>query len=260
MKPLLTLVILVFGLGFLQADDHPLRRLDGLWYNQYKNRTIEIHAYQDGLKVRGLRAGNRWVWFERTNPNTYHDQYGNRLKVYNHYIRYNARHFRGKLTFIKMGGNDRNDDHYRNSDRSRNDSRSRDRQNQGRWDDDDFEDVDDYNYYDETSKNWNKRNDDARTTNGDRISKNEDRANDIEGTWSVDHLGKKVFITETRDGFKARFNDETKWYSFTKQDSGTYMDENRNKYYFENGQLIWEDGKGSRKYNLTKMSDEYGNE
>lgn len=252
MKPLLTLAILVLGLDVLHANDHPLRKLDGLWYNQYIDRTIEINAFQDGLKVRGLRGGNRWVWFDRTSPNTYYDQYGNRLRIHDQFIRYNTRHSRGKLTFIKIVRKDRYDERPNHSDRSRN------RQNDDRWAEDDFESGNDHYKYDDYDQRWDNRH--GSTQNKSNTYKYEGNNTDLEGTWSVNGLDKKVFVTETRDGFKARFDDETKWYSFTKQTSGAYLDENRNKYYFENGQLIWEDYRGTRKYNLTKISDEYGNE
>lgn len=257
MKSLLTLVIFVYGFGSLKAEDHPFRRLDGLWYNHYKDRTIEIHAYQDGLKVRGLRPGNRWVWLDRANANTYYDQYGNRLKVYNEFIRYNTRRMRGKLTFVKLHIKDRNHDHYRNSDHSRSDNRSRHSQNHG-WADDDFEDESDVDGYEGRDQKWNK--DDDIIHNKSNTTRYEGNDTDLEGTWSVNGLDKKVYVTETRDGFKARFNDDPNWYKFTKQVSGIFIDENGNKYYFDNGQLIWEDNRGLRKYNLTKISDEYGNE
>ena len=66
-----------------------------------------------------------------------------------------------------------------------------------------------------------------------------------------------MYIVETRDGIKARFSDELKWYVYLKDSTNSvYIGENEQKYFIKNGILIWTNANQTMTFYLTKVSDD----
>ena len=246
MRALFTLIVIFVTFScILNANNPHPRSYNGLWYNNYTGKTIEIQHYADGLKIKGLPAYRNWARFERNSANTYYDRFGNRIKLQGPNIRYYTNRRHGRLTFVKI----QNDKHRPTNTRDRHHS---------------IERLDDDDYYDAYDRN-------IRITDQDRYLDDEDvnssfpitpsrqANNDVEGTWQVNNPDKKVYITETRDGLKARFSDELKWYVYhLETSSGNYISENGNRYIFENDRLVWIDKSGNRKFYMTKISEDFG--
>lgn len=77
----------------------------------------------------------------------------------------------------------------------------------------------------------------------------------LEGTWDVSNIDKKVYIVNTRDGIRARFTDDLNWTNYT-YDAMTlrYLSQAGHYYYLENDVLIWSDAQNSRKFYMHKIS------
>ena len=248
MRALITLIVMFITSSFiLNANNPHPRSYNGLWHNDYTGKTIEIQAYADGLNIKGLPTYRHWVWFERSSGNTYYDRYGNRIKIQGPYIRFYTHRRHGRLTFIQL-----------QNDRPRPSAGHDGHKGRERHNEDD--------YYDQSYRNERYNDDDS--YNDDRTytkelnkaqSYSKPSYNDPEGTWQVQSPNKKVYITETRDGLKARFSDELKWYTYKLDtSSGNYISENGNRYIFENDRLLWIDKSGNRKFYMTKISEDFG--
>lgn len=213
--------------------------LDGSWYNPHIKRSIIIKHQRDGLQIKGIHSRYGWTWFERCSKNTYCDRYDNLIKISGrNRIVYYKRDRRARLTFYPVSDI--------NVDR-----RYRDTYDEEDWYSDNYRsDGNRYNDYDEK---YNHKNDDI------TINRNHIKHQSPEGTWESIELGKKVFIVDTRDGLKARFSDDPRWYIFkTEEDkSGVFISDKGHRYeYLDENNLLWIDNSGKRKYKLTKLSDE----
>jgi len=213
--------------------------LSGTWYNPFRDMTIQIVDYPDGIKVRGLHSGFRWVYFDMTGSYTFRDVYGNKIKrIDRGHIIYSARNRNERLTFVNMDDfhiqNDRKLRKYRYYEDYIDSNQQYDRN------DNDANYLQEYNYQ---SENRNQKAFFA----------------DPEGTWKVKEISKNVFIVETRDGIKARFSDESRWYSYTKDLADPFLFKNEKGHTYrlsDDGQLIWNDKENKRRFYLIKISDE----
>lgn len=209
---------------------------EGNWYNPHLKRSIYITSYHDGIKVKGIHSRYGSTWFEKCGRNTYCDRYDNYFKVSGRdRLVFYKRDGRVRLTFYPTRSNDCEP-------RSRYDDRDDDWYSDDRRYDDGYGD-DDYN-----SRNRGK---------GRVINKRPSYNFSPEGTWQSSDFGKKVFIVDTRDGLKARFSDDSKWYIFKNDDkkSGIYLGDKGHRYEYIDDNLYWIDNVGQRKYKLTKISD-----
>jgi hypothetical protein len=230
-------MVLILLPVFLHAEANQLM-VSGKWYNPYINRQIEIIVYPDGLKVRGIHSKNRWTYFERSGNRTFRDWYGNRIRFQGlEELLYTSNTRRARLTFFLMHG-------YQKS----------------RWDKE-TGGYADRDYYDERDSRYGNDDTDVNEKKyQNRNQKVDFDIKDMEGTWKVNDLSKNVFIIETRDGIKARFSDENKWFSYIKEpnDSAGFVSEEGHQYiYSEDGKLIWVDKTNAKKFFLNKISDDF---
>jgi hypothetical protein len=215
----------------------------GYWYNPFSNRQIEIVSYPDGIKVNGIHNKFGWSWFDKIGSSTYRDVFGNKIRQTAKYeLIYTNRNKSERLTFRwfkTVNGYDRSYP-YRHAD--------------------DEAAADDY---------YSPKAEDAKSNYGQyKAGDKQDLINSkngsgsgflrMEGTWQVNDLSKKVFIAETREGIKARFIDESKWFVFTKQGlENIFVSESGHQYeLFATGELVWSDKERKRKFYLSKISDE----
>lgn len=234
------------------------------WYNGYLNRTIEINRFADGIEVRGLHSRNGSSWFERRSSNSYYDRYENKLKLINNKVIYYNRRKSSRLTFLPRYSRSQNR-------HCGNDSRYRD------MDYHDYGDNQD-DYYDDRNSNHRNRDnerysnqqgyrdretnrglpiDEYRPNSSNTFDKENTNIEEIEGTWQVKDLNKKVYIVETRDGIKARFSDELKWFDYKQgDDKNEFTSENGQKYTLRNGILTWSNHSRSKIFSLSKVSDD----
>lgn len=234
------------------------------WYNGLLNRTIEVQHYTDGIEVKGLHSRHGYSWFQRRSSTSYFDKYGNKLKwSRNKVIYYNQRR-NSRLTFLPRYDRTQNrdcdyDPIYRDM-------------GQHDYSDNQNHDYEDYipNRSDRKNQRYSKQSkarehdinrsqsvDNRRSNPSNNFEDQYANTTALEGTWKVKDLNKKVYIVETRDGIKARFSDELKWYVYLKDSTNSvYIGENEQKYFIKNGILIWTNANQTMTFYLTKVSDD----
>lgn len=82
----------------------------------------------------------------------------------------------------------------------------------------------------------------------------------VEGTWDVKEIDRKVFITETRDGLKARLSDEKEWFTYerSKEDYNIYISQRGSRYeWIGENTMRWISADGKRILTLIKKSDNF---
>lgn len=234
------------------------------WYNGYLNKTIEIFQYEDGIEVKGLHSNRGYFWFQRRLSHLYFDRYGNKIKLHRNKIVYYANRRNSRLTFLPVY--DRFD--HRNCEDEYRDRRYHDHDYYDRERYDDYRRNNNRHGADNTHRNDRK----SRPNTANRsyayekrsISKNDEityqeqiSQDEIEGTWKVKDLSKKVYIVDTRDGIKARFSDELKWYVYkSKGQENEFIAENGQTYTLKNGVLIWSNADLTKTFYMSKISDE----
>jgi len=227
---------------FLIAKDNK-HQLTGIWYNGYIQQKIEIVSVQDGLKVKGIHSSNGWIYFAKIGRLTYSDVHGNKLKsITESQIIFSSNHRKARLTFIPL-------EMYRNQKEFR---------SKGRRNGDEFDDYDDRNqrWY-STNQDYIDKNDSYNPTKNGKVIQG---IQDLEGKWSVKDISKIVLIVETRDGLKARFNDEHQWFVYKKEPFSNHIfksDEGHQYLYTDDGKLVWTDKTNTKYFYLTKISDDF---
>lgn len=220
---------------FAESNQHIV---SGKWYNPYIDRQIVVLAFPDGIKVKGIHSKYGWTFFDRRGSGTFYDVYGNKIRLFGHdQILYTDRRKKVRLSFILLNT-------YKNQDRQR----------YKRGDDK----SDYYNKYDQ--KFSDKEDDFSEQNDHNGNQKYEIEPNDLEGTWKVKDFSKTVYIVETRDGIKARFSDEKKWFTYHRSShdsAGFVSDEGYQYIYTGDGKLIWIDKTQAKKFYLTKISDQF---
>lgn len=229
--------ILILLPVFLFAESNQ-NIVSGKWYNPYIDRQIVILAFRDGIKVKGIHSKNGWTFFDRMGSRIFYDVYGNKIRLFGHdQILYTDRRKKVRLTFILLNS-------YQNQDRQK--------YNRGH---------DSNEYYNEDDQRFSDRKNDFSEQNDHHGKlKNEFEPNDLEGTWKVKDFSKTVYIVETRDGIKARFSDEKKWFTYHRvsyDSAGFVSDEGHEYIYNGDGKLIWMDKTKAKKFYLTKISDQF---
>jgi hypothetical protein len=193
-----------------------------------------LQVHKDGIRIKGLPYTNKWTYFDRCDRLTYTDGYQGfvRITSSSKMIYYNKRK-RIKMTFFhfdkyKNGRPYYDDHHHNNSDEYQ------------AWDDYDDRAFDEY----ENSHNR-------------KYSVETESFTSPEGSWSVSGLDKIVYIVDNRDGIKARFNDNSRWYYYrtdSRDPSLYYSDEGHSYERISDNRLIWKDKSGQRTYTLTRIS------
>ncbi len=212
---------------------------DNNWYNPYFKNSIRTKSYYDGIKVRGIYSGYNWAYFKRCGLNSYCDKYDNVLKFsYQNRMVYYDRRKRSKFTF------------YPSSQHAR----------ERYYDDSHFERNEVY-----SGRGSYESDRESVTLPDDKFKKDNPKENfdykqliSPEGTWKVDDPDKLVLIVDTRDGIKARFDDDSKWYVYKNDPnkSGIYLSEAGHQYeYVNENTMIWKDKNGKRQYMLERMQD-----
>jgi hypothetical protein len=232
------------------------------WYNGYLNRTIEIFQYEDGIEVKGLHSNLGYFWFQRRSSHSYFDRYGNKIKLYRTKIIYYSNRRNSRLTFLPVYDRfDRRncEDEYRDRGYHDHDYYDRERyddyrRNNNRHGADNTYRKDRKSRPSEANRSYEKR---GITKNENIVTQDKVSNDEIEGTWKVKDLSKKVYIVDTRDGIKARFSDELKWYVYkSKGQENEFIAENGQTYTLKNGVLIWSNGDLTKTFYMTKISDE----
>lgn len=213
--------------------------IDGNWYNTWFDKNIRIVTLPDGMKIKGIHSGYGWTYFERCGKHTFCDGFNNLIKLYsqNELVYFN-RNRRTKLTFYPANQNIKPDGYGRNFDE--NNQRLSDKKNFKN------EDNSGHDIEQKSEKDTNRIN----TKNSDYVSP--------EGTWKVADPNKLVYIVDTRDGIKARFSDESKWYIFKNDpdNAGSFISEMGHRYeYINKNLMVWRDKENKRQYNLTRIKD-----
>lgn len=217
---------LVFSLMSLKgaASNSPAIIHDGVWYNSIFNKTVVIETYKNGMNIRGIHSRKGWTWFRRAAKYSYYDDYGNRVKIYPHKVVYTSIKNNQRLTFYPVdpthdGINRRPDYMDKNVEKPYD-------QHQGR----------------DTRSNGDVRQMDLHT---------------LEGTWKVEGIDKEVYITETREGIKARFTDARQWYAYVfNAPLQAYISDDGHRYELSGKALSWTDKSQLKKFFLHKLSDD----
>ncbi|MCZ2100142.1 MAG: hypothetical protein LC107_01230 [Chitinophagales bacterium] len=215
------------------------------WYNAYTGMTIYTEYYTNGMQVKGLYQKNNIAWFKRKSGGVFRDNRGNTIRLNNNQLIFSERRKRAKLTFIPLK-EDKPVNNHRGNELQPNLS-SATTQN-----------------VTETPKITTKSNNSVVTPAPKEspevmIKTNlpEVNSNQIEGTWAVQGMDKKVFITETREGIKARFTDEFNWFAYERaSDSNKYINTDNEAYILEKDHLIWKNKSDSKIIMLYKISDD----
>jgi hypothetical protein len=216
---------LVFSLMSLKGtgSNSPKVIPDGVWYNSVFNRTLVIETYRNGMNIRGIHSRSGWTWFRRVAKWSYYDDYGNKLKIYPHKVVYTSFKNNQRLTFFPVDSkhdriNRRPDNMYSNAEKPNH--------HQGR-------DI------------------------GSDNERNRIDTDNLEGTWKVEGIDKEVYITETREGIKARFKDARQWYDYEfSPPLHAYISPDGNRYELSGKALTWTDKDMRKKFILYKISDE----
>lgn len=231
---LFSLMMTIFSLSDVSATPHET------WYNSYTGITISTEYHANGMYVRGLYNKNRTSWFKRKSSSTFRDSRGNMIVISSDKLIFTDRKRRSKLTFITLTAH--NNNRTINSQPLSN--------NNPRMDN-------------KASLSYENNGNNNAVQNQEKlelVEENTPTSNSLirlEGTWSVQNLDKKVYITETRDGIKARFTDSMNWVSYERI-SGTsdYINQEGEKYTRNQDNLIWHYNSGQKIFILTKISDD----
>lgn len=228
----------IFSLSELSATPHEV------WYNAYSGITISTEYHTNGMYVRGLYNKNRTTWFKRKSSSTFRDSRGNTILISSDKLIFTDRKRRSKLTFITLTAF--NNQHSINS-------QPLSKSNPRMVDNRDY----DTSLSNETTRNVNTVQNQGKLELVEENTSTSISLISLEGTWSVQNLDKKVYITETRDGLKARFTDSMNWVSYERI-SGTndYINPEGEKYTRNQDNLIWHYSSGQKIFILTKISND----
>ncbi len=259
MKKMIYLSLLfLLTLNNLKANDGI--GLEGFYTNPQTYSEIEVDIYNKGIKVRGIDRKHpyKWVKFRRVNRYVFADGRGTEIKIKNRdrhgEPRLLVRGRRGDLNVYNRGV-------IHHSHRPHTtcttiiDHRS------------DWDNYDDYD-----NEYYKRRGYDNRTDNGSRKDRyqNNDNYNDgydqsqgfgdnysnkrLEGTY-VTNDGRHIALLETRDGFKAKFEGDRNWKSYTRQNEN-FVDHDGNFYRLSGvNEMKWT-GKYSGKVVIIKKIDD----
>jgi hypothetical protein len=230
MKTIFTFYTIVYFATSIIASGIDLKYYSGLWYNPKHGKKIEIIAYEDGFKIKGLHTKYSKTWFERINKYSLRDYEGNKIHLMDEVIVYMPYRSKSKLTFYKMS--DRVKYSGKKSYKSLTDNKQKE-----------------YEEHNNSSRiiSFNNKTYDISNVTLDKI----------EGSWLAKGVDKIVYITETRDGLKARFINDKKWYAYTfDRKTGQYISIEGHKYQFITPDLIWNDTTGKKEISLIKISDD----
>ena len=231
------LIWFLAGISYLYAG--PVER----WYNSHTGVTIYTEYFNNGMEVKGLYQKNSIAWFKRKQNNIFKDNRGNTLRLINDRLVFSDKRKRAKLTFISIPQHEISNI-----------------KNPASISDSDNHLIPTNQDNTATLKPSNMANTSVIAANSitdDYIVQNNDVNHEkMEGTWAVRSMDKKVFITETREGIKARFTDELKWFEYT-QIEGTdrFTNDNEAQYIRDKDMLIWKDKTG-KTFSLYKISDD----
>ncbi|MBK8625998.1 MAG: hypothetical protein IPN86_10675 [Saprospiraceae bacterium] len=230
MKTIFTFCTIIFFTSSNIASGIDLRYYTGLWYNPQVSKKIEIMAYEDGFKIKGLHSKYSHNWFERINKFTFQDYAGNKIRLIDGNIVYFPYRSKRKVTFYKVsnGVKSANKDNYKSRDEN-------------------------HRHKDQEHNNTNK----IISFNNKIFDLSNVNLDKLEGSWLAKSVDKIVYITETRDGLKAKFNIDKKWYSYTyNSKTGEYVSLEGHKYQFTTPDLTWNDSTGKKEIMLIKISDD----
>lgn len=212
------------------------------WYNPYTGITISTQYRPNGMYVTGLYKIDSKNWFKRIKKYKFRDNNGNELTINQDKLVYTARRNRARLTFYTT---------------------DRDYKHKPAYQRGDYENINnnekDFGYLYDTNKNpgvsQNYGQDAA--IQAESVPASVSSIMHVEGTWSVKNIAQKVYVTETREGIKARFTDNMKWTDYNKiPDTNTYQDAHGNIYTLDKENLIWHDKSGQKTFILTKISND----
>jgi hypothetical protein len=233
------------------------------WYNVYLEKTIEIEYFGNGIKVSGLHYGNNHTWFKRRSSSTYYNRFGGKLKILRNKIVYYDNRTHSRLTFLPINSRTRS---YSNTDDCKPSEH-------------DYYDYDSSfgheqhrqskSSYDNDREQRNRSKNDISSSKQNNLDGNTNSNSypmpisstvthdQIEGTWQVEDLPKKVYIVDTRDGIKARFSDNLTWYIYKKRtENHLFISENGQKYTLKNNKLIWSNADNTKSFSMIKISDD----
>lgn len=227
MKVIYTFLALVTLVSSLHGADIDIRYYTGLWHMPHSSRTIEVLAYKDGFKIKGLNSNYIHTWFERLQKNTLRDNAGNTIRLVDGTLVYYPRRSNTIMTLYKVKSTSNNN-----------------------------KPIKDKKEY-PTSQNNIKSNSNKIFTYKNKVydltSVNVDK---IEGTWLAEGIDRLVYITYTRDGIKARLVDDKTWYHYSLHKTDEYTASDGQRYNYEAPYLFWYDKSSQRKIQLIKLSDD----
>jgi hypothetical protein len=224
MKSTIRLLILLFVLFNFTFNTQAQSNIpDGVWYNKYSDRLVLAESTNGGILVKGIHASNRWTFYNYIRPGVYEDSYRNRISFRNprKWI-YKSRTNSRKLTFVQI-------------ERRPAATPLADRTERRTYDAD---------------KNTDRP---APPVNNQKLPA-------LEGTWYAEAMKSYVYITETRDGLKARLKDSTSWYIYEINpiDDKEFITSSGSRYYrMQDGTLVWTSKENNRNLILVKVSDDF---
>lgn len=249
MKAAILFVTMLFALHLGATDNHP--RKSERWYSPYLNRQVKIMDDRGGILVKGIFRSNRWTYFEYAGRNEYVSRSGDRLIFARRDVAvFTSRHDRTRLTLVPW------------SQRKEKYSQPHNRPGNGRWNDCDQDYYDEKEYFDDEydyNNNYDRyRQSDHRGSQTGSNSTIPGNRRSIEGTWLAEGTGRKVYILDTRDGLKARLEDDARWYKFYSDQSNDGMytaDQGQTYRWTGQNTLEWTDKEGKKRFILKKISD-----
>jgi len=241
MKRLLWVIgVLLLSQNWAAAQRH--HDISGRWYSPYLDRMIRIGSDRGGIKVRGLFYRNKWVKFQYAGRDEFFCGNGDRIiRVSRDRVVFSSANRRTRITLIPWEYRHDRYEHGRTGWRP------------GRPSDRDISDDfgrDDDRYFE--PEDYAGRDNDYGDPDGGH-----DGYLDLEGTWMAEGLGRKVYIVDTRDGLKARLQDDSRWYKYfqAKGNSGEYISDDGQKYrWVGQNKLEWSDKSGNKRLVLNRLS------
>lgn len=208
------------------------------WYNQYTGITIYTEYFNNGMNVRSLYQRNNITWFKRKSSKTFRDGNGNIIQIINDRLIFKDRRKRAKLTFIPLS-------EWQNRPQKPIQSGKNIVPNDD-WDHD--------NTYSQQGNDQLSVKSDPEIVG---IQQNTIQVTKLEGTWAVANINKKVYIVETRDGIKARFTDDLKWYAYDNiPGTHIYINEDKEEYILDGNKLTWKDQNSKKVFIMYKISND----
>jgi hypothetical protein len=227
MKVIYTFLALLTLVSTIHAADINVKYYTGLWYMPHFNRTIEVLAYKDGFKIKGLNSNYIHTWFERLQKYTLRDNVGNKIRLVDGTLVYYPKRGNISITLYKVKAKSNN-----------------------------YKPIKDKKEY-PTSQNNSKINSNKiyyyKNKVYDLTSVNVDK---IEGTWLAESIDRLVYITYTRDGIKARLVADKSWFHYSLHKTNEYIGADGQRYNYQIPYLFWYDKSGQRKIQLIKLSDD----